>query len=165
MIRTDGCENWNKVLKHIILEFSLADGSENFCRNTPQTSCIVPIWSYILLPISAVGNHLLRQVLGKSLWKKSTGLLISDAILLLLQNGIASFLTILTVRYASAKGKNTVIPLRKVFFFTRMDKSLLRKRTSVFENNRNQCIKQYMNELNELSRSLIRHLANTFGPA
>lgn len=69
----------------------------------------------ILLPISAVGNHLLRQVLGKSLWKKSTGILISGAILLLLQIGIASFLTILTERCASAKGKNTVIPLRNSF--------------------------------------------------
>lgn len=54
---------------------------------------------------------------------------------------------------------------KKGFFFTRTDKSLLRKRPSVFENNRNQCIKQYMNELNELSRSLIRLLANTFDPA
>lgn len=45
MIRTDGSENWNKVLKHIIMEFSLADGSEDFWKNAPQTSCIMPIWS------------------------------------------------------------------------------------------------------------------------
>jgi len=42
---------------------------------------------------------------------------------------------------------------KKDFFFTKTDVSLLRKRTEVSENNRNECIKKYINELCELSRS------------